>query len=251
MKNSYPERTYSNPCNEGGHREIHPDHWERYEFAATFAAGLRVLDIACGSGYGSALLAQSNAAEVTGADIDPGAIDWAGNAYGRYARFVRVEPAKQLPFEDGCFDLVVSFETVEHVAEPQEFCRELVRILRPGGTLIISTPLNESETRFSPPNPFHLREYSWAEFSELVEPHVSIVDRFSQIAAMSEQWSAMKSSSAGPFVKGIARLIPAGFKRRILARVQAKPGMAVGKIKSGMADCAAVQILVCRRDARR
>src|SRR5262245_31216724 len=99
----------------GAAGEIWYEHWHRYHFAASLVAGREVLDVACGEGYGSALLARS-AAQVTGADIAPAAIS---HARGRYAgqpnlAFCEADCAA-LPFADGSFDVVVSFETIEHI----------------------------------------------------------------------------------------------------------------------------------------
>src|SRR5258708_6669853 len=100
--------------------EIAYEHWHRYAFARRLATGKRVLDAACGEGYGSALLA-ANAAEVVGVDIDVATLD---HASARYApierlRFVHGSCAA-LPLADASIDLVVSFETVEHLTEADQ-----------------------------------------------------------------------------------------------------------------------------------
>lgn len=114
-------------------------HVERYKFASRFAEGKRVLDIACSNGYGSMILAE-HATRVFGADSDQRAIHLATKG----ARHPKVEyhlaDARQLPFPNGYFDLIVSLETIEHFVEQTQFLEELRRVGTPDATFIISTP---------------------------------------------------------------------------------------------------------------
>ena len=121
-------------------REIWYEHWHRYAFARNLAANKRVLDAACGEGYGSALLADV-AAEVTGVDIDPTSV---AHACARYAakahlRYVCAD-ATTLPFPDRAFDLIVSFETLEHLAAQEKLIAGFARVLADDGLLLISSP---------------------------------------------------------------------------------------------------------------
>src|SRR5262252_5618642 len=97
-------------------REIWYEHWHRYQFASAVASGRRVLDAACGEGYGSALLART-AQSVVGLDIDAAAVQHARARYGKQSnlRFEQGD-AIALPAFASPFDLIVSFETLEHVA---------------------------------------------------------------------------------------------------------------------------------------
>ena len=99
-------------------REIWYEHWHRYAFALPLAAGKRVLDAACGEGYGSALLA-TRAASVLGADISDTAIDHARARYGAAVnlRFELADATALDALPTQSFDLIVSFETLAHVAE--------------------------------------------------------------------------------------------------------------------------------------
>ena len=133
----------------------------RYELAARYVAGKDVLDIACGTGVGSTFLADT-ARSVTGADVSGDAIEAARTAFVRpNIRYVHA-PGPSLPFEDGQFDVVVSLETIEHVREDQQaaFVRELSRVLRPDGVLLLSTPDRDAERRHElatgVANPWHV-----------------------------------------------------------------------------------------------
>ncbi len=121
--------------------EIAYEHWHRYAFADRLVKGKRVLDAACGEGYGSALLARS-AASVVGVDIDAATIAHARAQY-RDARLRFVEGScTSLPLPDGAVDVVVSFETIEHLPEADQpaMLAEFARVLAPGGVLVISSP---------------------------------------------------------------------------------------------------------------
>jgi SAM-dependent methyltransferase len=140
-----------------GRRATHTDiaHVRRYEWARGRVAG-RILDVACGSGYGTAMLAELG--PVTGVDRDEDALRLA-RSRSSAAEFQRVE-LPELPFADASFDAVVSFETVEHVDDDVGFLREVRRVLRPDGALLLSTPNRDVTSPDGPPaNPFHVREY--------------------------------------------------------------------------------------------
>lgn len=148
-------------------------HLARYRWAATFAPGLRVLDAACGTGYGSRILSEAGARRVTSMDIS-------SEATG--VGFVRAE-ATRLPARDGAFDLYVSFETLEHVDDDEGLVDEARRVLAPGGRFLCSTPnrdlLSPGLTlRDRPRNPYHVREYSIGEFEALLRrvfPRVTVL----------------------------------------------------------------------------
>lgn len=150
-------------------REIWYEHWHRYAFIMPLARGRRVLDAACGEGYGSALLT-TVAAHVTGVDLDTDTID---HARLRYAELPRLSltcgSVTDLDAETGAFDLIVSFETIEHLLEQERMLDEFRRVLAPDGLLVVSSPdrvaYNAGSTQ---PNPFHVRELDRGEFIELL-----------------------------------------------------------------------------------
>ena len=140
------------PGHFGGHLER--QHVARYRFALDQCRHKRVLDIACGTGYGSAMIRKAGARSVVGADVSLPAL-----AFGRdrYRLSGVAADGGSLPFPDGAFEIVVSFETLEHVRDPSGFLREIHRVLQPGGRLLLSTP-NADLSDGS--NPYHLVEFA-------------------------------------------------------------------------------------------
>lgn len=163
----------------------------RYLLARQLAAGRRVLDLACGNGFGTVLLAEV-AATVVGADVDAGAVETAGRLNARPN--VRYERAAggPLPFADAAFDLVVCLETLEHLHAHDQpaFVAELVRVLAPAGLLVLSTPDRDTELTHGrvtgAPNPFHLHTPSAAELDRLLAalPHRRTFAQLDQVATM-------------------------------------------------------------------
>jgi len=154
------------------------EHLHRYAMAKDFAAGKVVLDIACGEGYGSAVLAGA-AARVYGVDIAPDAIAHAKAKYQRPNVEFLTGRCADIPLADGAVDLVVSFETIEHHTEHKEMFAEIKRVLRPGGLMIMSSPDKlEYTERANHANAYHVKELYAEEFQQLVEryfTHVAIL----------------------------------------------------------------------------
>jgi SAM-dependent methyltransferase len=160
-------------------------HEARYAFVAERAAGLRVLDVACGDGRSAECLLAGGATSVAGFDTSPEAIKASRRrGLSAVATFTQAS-GTALPVEDASFDLCVSLETIEHVDDDRAFVRELQRAVRPGGTLILSTP-NRRLTNpclpisGRPYNPFHVREYCRGELDKLLSPHFSERQWFGQ-----------------------------------------------------------------------
>lgn len=139
-------------------------HHHRYLFALGFCEGKNVLDVACGEGYGSALLATVGAS-VIGVDIDEDTVAFATRNYGADNVKFACAPAQKLPIPDNSIDVVVSFETIEHFEDHQGFISEISRVLKTDGLLIISSP-NKSvySIKNDYNNPFHEKELELDEF---------------------------------------------------------------------------------------
>lgn len=151
---------------------IFRDHVERYRFAARFVRGARVLDVACGTGYGSEILGRGGAASVIGVDFSTEAITYAAAHFETASVRFAVGDATRLGFGPGTFDVVVSFETLEHLEATDDFLDEAVRVLTRGGAFICSTPNRPITTNADDPRavstPFHAREFAASEFVDLL-----------------------------------------------------------------------------------
>jgi 2-polyprenyl-3-methyl-5-hydroxy-6-metoxy-1,4-benzoquinol methylase len=152
------------------------EHVARYNFAAQYVRGKKVLDVACGSGYGAAILKKAGALAVTGVDISEKAVAFARLHHAADGIEFVVGDAERLS-QSGPFDAVVSFETIEHIRHPKAFLAESIRLLAPGGVLIASTPVRLKGTvEDRPANPYHVREWSVEEFRALLCEHYRHVD---------------------------------------------------------------------------
>lgn len=160
--------------------QVEIEHLHRYFFARALCRGLDVLDVASGEGYGAALLAQV-AKSVVGVEIAPETVEHARAAYDAPGLTFLQGDARRIPCPDHSFDAVVSFETLEHFYEHDEFLAEVRRVLRPGGQFIISSPERDV---YSPaggtPNPYHARELTHAEFSALLRANFGHVSMYAQ-----------------------------------------------------------------------
>ena len=149
-------------------REIWYEHFHRYVLAGELASGKHVLDAACGEGYGSAHLARS-AKTVIGVDVSQQAINHARERY--QAENLEFQPANvcNLPFADGQFECIVSFETLEHIEDQSGLLKEFRRVLSPDGFALISSPDKAIYTdRHHTENEFHVRELYRDELEALL-----------------------------------------------------------------------------------
>ncbi len=142
------------------------EHISRYHFASRLCRFKKVIDLGCGSGYGSAELART-ADSVVGVDVDPTTISEAARNYRLPNLEFRTATVDQLPFENGYFHTGVCFEVIEHIENFRALLAEARRVINPHGQLVISTPnrLYYAESRRDAgPNPFHVREFTFEEF---------------------------------------------------------------------------------------
>jgi GT2 family glycosyltransferase/SAM-dependent methyltransferase len=171
------------PTQEG---DIRYEHLHRYGWAAQVLSGLDVLDIACGEGYGSAILAKY-ARNVTGVDISAEAVGHARERYGDVNNLSFMSgSASEMPLAHSSFDAVVSFETLEHLTQHDEMLAEIHRVLKPSGFLILSSPNKKAysdDRNFS--NEFHVRELYFSELDDLVRRHFAGVRYYGQRLATS------------------------------------------------------------------
>jgi SAM-dependent methyltransferase len=158
------------------------EHRARYLFAARLGGRKRILDLGCGTGYGTAELAAS-ARCVVGVDRSAEAIAYAnGHYHRRNTRFV-ISTAEDLPLANAAFDLVVAFELIEHLPECEALLGEVKRVLAPKGQFIVSTPnraFYAESRRLSGPNPYHAHEFDFAEFRKALASYFPFVSLFLQ-----------------------------------------------------------------------
>lgn len=149
-------------------------HLDRYAFAAERFKGLRVLDVACGTGYGARLMRLRGAAAVVGIDDDPQSIDYARRCHALDANRFEVADAGCLPQSPEPFDAAVSFETIEHLPDDKGLLDGLRRSVRPGGHVIVSTPNNWPLTKH------HLRTYDYQGLRNLLGAYFTVEAVFNQ-----------------------------------------------------------------------
>lgn len=146
---------------------IAAEHLVRYDLAARYCTGRRVLDVACGEGYGSRLLAKAGARGVVGVDVSAEAIRKATEFFAAHnIRYVesRAEDLQARLGQKARFDLVVSFDTIEHVQDVSAFLQAIRELAAPGAVIMISCPREPALPGEPSPNPFHRRTFSLESF---------------------------------------------------------------------------------------
>ena len=167
---------------------IFREHMARYRSVVADTAGKDVLDMACGTGYGSDFLnRETKPRSITGVDIEPDAIRYAKLRYAKYGIDYIVADACTA-WTDRQFDTIVSFETIEHVPRPDQFLINVHRMLRPDGTLHVSSPIRKSGVLSDHPlNPFHIREWTIDEFRSLLGLFFVEVEIFGQTFSLKKK----------------------------------------------------------------
>jgi 2-polyprenyl-3-methyl-5-hydroxy-6-metoxy-1,4-benzoquinol methylase len=163
-------------------------HLDRYRFAAERCTGMKVLDAACGTGYGTELLGQV-ASEVIGVDLFEDAIDYARRHHAGANVSFRQAPVELLPFPDGSFDRVASFETLEHTLSPEATVAELARVTRADGCVLVSTPNLWGET------PNHFADFDARSLGSLLDESFARHELYYQ---NSGDWKNRSPAGIGP-----------------------------------------------------
>jgi SAM-dependent methyltransferase len=161
------------------------EHHARYWWAAQAVAGHEVLDAACGTAYGSAILAAAGASRVVGVDLDPEAL--ASVAPPGNVELI-VGDVRKLPLGDDAFDVVVCFETIEHIEDGAAALREFSRVLRPDGVLLLSSP---NRGVYPTGNQHHEHEYTADELATAAGGLFANVARWRQHAWVASTVDAM------------------------------------------------------------
>jgi len=194
---------------------VYQEHIGRYIFAGEFIKSKLVLDVACGTGYGTEHLLTEGAKRVVGIDIAADAINYTQREFGKSAglHFIRAD-ATNLPFPDNYFDLIVSFETIEHLENQSEFLAECKRVLKSDSIFIGSTPNKRISSPYTekPVNPFHVKEFYPEEFRHLLCKYFATVTLYGQGDTNQGKEKVLKT------VSGVLSAIPLGMIIKNLLR---------------------------------
>lgn len=210
------------------------EHRTRYEWVRQFVAGRRVLDLASGCGRGALLIAEAGAREVVGCDIDSEAARYASIRHRHSQLTFIVGNAETLRLPEK-FDVVVSFETIEHVPDVDAYLATIRDALVPGGRFFVSTPISAVALNNQPSNRYHVREWGFDRFQRLIGTHF-------QINAVYVQVSARPAHSG--FVQRVARRLTREFTG---ARPSDVTPMDVRPWTSSTAPPGGFQIVECTR----
>lgn len=161
----------------------------RYAFSAQYVksqTGGVVLDMACGTGYGIPFFSKDNS--YVAADISLDALKASKSLHNSsHTSFVQCD-AEHLPFKEGSFDLIMSFETIEHLENPRMFLSELERSAKHGSRIIISTPNRKYKAVWVRNiNPYHVCEYNIRDFSSLVGEFFENLEVYVQVPPTSQR----------------------------------------------------------------
>ena len=173
------------------------EHLHRYFWAASLVKGKSVLDLASGEGYGANILAD-HASSVCGVDIAEDAVRHASERYARpNLQFLKGSVTRIPLVENHAFDVIVCFEALEHIEQHDELLQEVKRLLKPGGLFLVSTPNKEIYSNGDgPPNPFHVKELTFAEFDALLTRHFPDVSYLGQhVHPVSSMWPLVRTGS--------------------------------------------------------
>lgn len=195
-----------------GLEELYAEHMSRYSFASRLASGKRVLDVGCGCGYGTHLIAASGAAEALGVDISPEAVAFADERYKLPNLRYEVADSRKLELY-GPFDLITCFELIEHVEEDAAVVGAMASMLSESGICLVSTPNASTYVAGGEEgsNPYHFREYEAGEFEALLRarfPHVLMLEQRWVEGLLITPPDALASAEGDDPADGKAGLLP-------------------------------------------
>ena len=157
-------------------------HLDRYEFASNYIKeNMKILDVASGTGYGANLLKNKiNSIDIVGVELDPFAVEYSNYIYGKNDNIKYLEGSiLELPFEDNSFDIVTSFETIEHVEDDRGQIKEVLRVLKNDGIYILSTPNAWSKHLFGKTK-YHVRDYDYETITNLLKEYCEVLECYNQ-----------------------------------------------------------------------
>ena len=194
------------------------EHLHRYEEVIKSLSGNEtILDIACGSGFGTHLLSTHSTGKVFGGDLSTEAINLCDNSYNKDNLSYEIMDGTKLKFEDNTFDVVVSFETIEHTTRFHEMIKELKRVIKPNGIIYLSTPnIKINSPTGIVTNPYHTQEWDYVEFYKIINKH------FNSYKIFGQKYNRYKNKKTIAFyienllyIRGI-RKVPISFQDKII-----------------------------------
>ena len=152
-------------------------HMDRYRLACEYVENKNVLDIASGTGYGADILYKlGRAKHVFGVELNQEAVDYANAIYSSEYVEYKQGSILDIPFTDNTFDVLTSFETLEHIENEERQMQEIKRVLKKDGLYILSTPNDWDNSN----NKFHVRDYDYNSVKELISKHFEIIKMYNQ-----------------------------------------------------------------------
>lgn len=183
---------------------VEEEHSSRYVWVSDFVRDKRVLDIACGTGKGTFTLAQvGNAGTVVGCDLDGDAIKYASIRNKHHRVSFVVNDAQQFS-DDNKYDVIVSFETIEHLTNVDAYLRGMAKLLTKDGYFYVSTPISRKALDSKPENTYHVQEWGFNEFQNLISNYFTIEEIYIQMRFENYAYAHSR------------------FKRRILTAIERK-----------------------------
>ena len=207
------------------YNEVSPwwgEHVHRYqEVIRLINNNCSVLDLACGNGYGTYLISKVTTSNVVGGDISNAVVEECKQRFKNDNLHYEQMDGTQLPFHDQLFDIIVSFETIEHTTEYNTMLTEFHRVLKPDGVLFISTPniiINSPNNRVI--NPFHTQEFNFDELKKILNTIFEKVtiygQKYKRYSNRNIKNMVAKSIESFFYLKGIRKL-PISFQNKIMS----------------------------------
>ena len=185
---------------------------------------LRILDIACGTGYGSDYLG-GLAGHVYGVDCAPAVVVRSRGRYRNPRISLLAMDGCALGFRDESFDCILSQDTIEHIMDDRRFVAEVARVLRKTGTLVIFTPHGKG-VAYKPEDPYHVREYNQEEFRDILSPYFSTIRWFGR-----RQGARLKAAERSMDV--VRRFDPGGLRNLVPRPIRHWLGGLVSRLQGG------------------
>jgi len=195
---------------------IYLDHLARYKFIECYVTNKVVLDVGCGNGYGTYRLAEK-AEKVIGVDISKEVVGYAKEHYLATNLYYRIMDATKLEFRDETFDVICSFDVIEHISDFRKYLSEIKRVLKKGGWCFISTPNKAITSPYSekPINPFHSQEFYYRDFKNILEEFFNSV----KVLGECESTNVKKSKNIVLKIYDLARKVDPWNIRKIIPQV--------------------------------